>query len=71
MVEWWFGILSLIISVGLLIYLGINYRNSIGGILSYGNALKYSILVMIVSVVCSMFLHEAQLMVYFHLFAGI
>jgi len=51
MVEWWFGILSLIISVGLLIYLGINYRNSIGGILSYGNALKYSILVMIVSYV--------------------
>ena len=35
MVEWWFGILSLIIS----------------GILSYGNALKYSILVMIVSYV--------------------
>ena len=51
MVEWWFGILSLIISVGLLIYLGINYRNSIGGILSYGNALKYSILVMMVSYV--------------------
>ena len=51
MVEWWFGILSLIISVGLLIYLGITYRNSIGGILSYGNALKYSILVMIVSYV--------------------
>ena len=49
MVEWWFGILSLIISVGLLIYLGITYRNSIGGILSYGNALKYSILVMLVS----------------------
>ena len=51
MVEWWFGILSLIISVGLLIYLGITYRNSIGGILSYGNALKYSILVMLVSYV--------------------
>ena len=49
MVKWWFGILSIIISVGLLIYLGITYRNSIGGILSYGNALKYSILVMIVS----------------------
>ena len=48
MVKWWFGILSLIISVGLLIYLGITYRNSIGGILSYGNVLKYSILVMIV-----------------------
>ena len=32
MVEWWFGILSLIISVGLLIYLGITYRNNIGGI---------------------------------------
>ncbi|HIF84693.1 MAG TPA: DUF4199 domain-containing protein [Flavobacteriaceae bacterium] len=51
MVKWWFGILSLIINVGLLIYLGITYRNSIGGILSYGNALKYSFLVMIVSFV--------------------
>ena len=51
MVEWWFGILSLIISVGLLIYLGITYRNNIGGILSYVNALKYSVLVMLVSYV--------------------
>ena len=46
MVEWWFGILSLIISVGLLIYLGITYRNNIGGILSYVTDLKYSVLVM-------------------------
>ena len=34
MVEWCFGMVSLIISVSLLIYLGISYRNSIGGILS-------------------------------------
>ena len=27
MVEWWFGVVSLLISMGLLIYLGINYRN--------------------------------------------
>lgn len=51
MVEWWFGMVSLIISVSLLIYLGISYRNSIGGILSYGNAVRYSILVMFVSYV--------------------
>ena len=45
MVEWWFGVVSLLISMGLLIYLGINYRNDIGGILSYGDAFKFSFLV--------------------------
>ena len=49
MVEWWFGIVSLLISMGLLIYLGINYRNDIGGILSYGGAFKFSFLVFLVS----------------------
>ena len=51
MVEWWFGIVSLLISMGLLIYLGINYRNDIGGILSYGDAFKFSFLVFFVSYV--------------------
>ena len=51
MVEWWFGIVSILISMGLLIYLGINYRNDIGGILSYGDAFKFSFLVFFVSYV--------------------
>ena len=51
MVEWWFGVVSLLISMGLLIYLGINYRNDIGGILSYGDAFKFSFLVFFVSYV--------------------
>tara|TARA_B110000014_G_scaffold48546_1_gene32146 strand:- start:2120 stop:2671 length:552 start_codon:yes stop_codon:yes gene_type:complete len=51
MVEWWFGLISLAISISLLIYIGIGYRNSIGGILSYGNAFKFSFLVMAVSFV--------------------
>ena len=37
--------------MGLLIYLGINYRNDIGGILSYGDAFKFSFLVFFVSYV--------------------
>ena len=51
MVEWWFGLISLAISVTLLIYIGVGYRNSIGGILSYGDAFKFSFLVMAVSYV--------------------
>lgn len=51
MVEWWFGLISLAISISLLIYIGIGYRNSIGGILSYGGAFKFSFFVMTVSYV--------------------
>ncbi len=40
-VKWWYGISVLIISVALLIYFGINYRNSIGGILSYKDSFIY------------------------------
>ena len=40
-VKWWYGISVLVISVALLIYFGINYRNSIGGILSYKDSFIY------------------------------
>jgi len=50
-VEWWFGLMSLIVSLALLLYIGIGYRNSIGGILSYGGAFKFSFFVMTVSYV--------------------
>ena len=40
-VKWWYGISVLIISVSLLIYFGINYRKSIGGILSYKDSFIY------------------------------
>ena len=34
MVSWWFGLLSLTLSMGVAIYLGISYRNLTGGFLS-------------------------------------
>ena len=49
MVEWWFGILNVLISMGLVIYLGINFRNISGGFLSFGKAFKFSFLVMFIS----------------------
>ena len=51
MVKWWYGLLTLTISMGLLIFLGINYRNLIGGFISYKNALKFSFLVFLISYV--------------------
>ena len=49
MVEWWFGILNLLISMGLVIYLGFNFRSICGGFLSFGKAFKFSFLVMFIS----------------------
>ena len=40
MVEWWFGILNVLISMGLVIYLGINFRNISGGFI-FGKAFKF------------------------------
>ena len=65
MVEWWFGIVSLLISMGLLIYLGINYRNDIGGILSYGGAFKFSFLVFLVSYFIGIICMNCPHMMYF------
>ena len=39
MVKWWFGVLNLVISMGLLIFLGISFRNLMGGFISYKNAI--------------------------------
>lgn len=47
----WVGFLSIAIYIGLLIYTGINYRNDIGGFISYGKAFQYTIIVVIVSVI--------------------
>jgi len=48
LVKWWYGISVIIISVGLLIYFGLNYRSSIGGILSYKDAFIYLYLLSLV-----------------------
>ena len=29
MVEWWYGLLAIVISMGLVIYIGISFRNAI------------------------------------------
>jgi len=49
MVSWWFGLMSLALSMGIAIYLGISYRNLCGGFLSYKESLKFSFLAFLVS----------------------
>lgn len=44
-----FILLILIVSLGFIIYSGINYRKSIGGYISFGNAFGHSFLLMMVS----------------------
>jgi hypothetical protein len=44
--NWKIGILFLCIFLGYVIYAGINYRNSIGGFLSYGKAWQHGFLVL-------------------------
>src|SRR5688572_84710 len=41
MVDWKFAILMFAVSIGMVIYAGINYRNQTGGYLSYGKAFQH------------------------------
>ena len=49
--EWWYGLLTLSVTIGLVIYLGINFRTNIGGYMSYKESFKFSFLVMTISYV--------------------
>jgi hypothetical protein len=47
--DWKFGIFVLLLFLGLTIYGGINFRNEIGGFLSYGKAWQHGFVLMVVS----------------------
>tara|TARA_B100001287_G_scaffold264081_1_gene255573 strand:- start:370 stop:924 length:555 start_codon:yes stop_codon:yes gene_type:complete len=49
MVEWWYGLLAIVISMGLVIYIGVSFRNTTGGYMSYKESLKFTFLVFTVS----------------------
>lgn len=54
MVKWWFGLLSLGLSIFLVSYFGIKYRNEeTDGFLSFGKAYVYSFTVIVVSAIVS------------------
>jgi hypothetical protein len=54
MVKWWFGLLSLGLSIFLVSYFGIKYRKEeAGGFLSFGKAYVYSFTVIVVSAIVS------------------
>jgi hypothetical protein len=44
-----FGIAMLVVFFGLLIYFGIQYRNSVGGFLEFGGAFQYSFIALLVA----------------------
>lgn len=49
MADWKFGVFSFVLFCGLAIYLGIGYRTEIGGFMTYGEAFKYSFVMLAVS----------------------
>ena len=51
MVSGWFGFFAFALSMGLVIYFGISYRNAIGGYISYKNSLIFTFLVLLISYV--------------------
>lgn len=56
MVKWWFGIISLVLSIFLVCYFGIKYRNEhTGGYINFGQAYLYSLVVILISGVVSTF----------------
>lgn len=47
--NWKFGIFVFLVSIGLTIYAGINYRGEIGGFLAYGKAFQHGFVLMAIS----------------------
>ena len=51
LVSGWFGFVSFILSIGILIYIGRSYRDATGGYITYKNSLIFTYLVLVVSYV--------------------
>ncbi|WP_373492880.1 DUF4199 domain-containing protein [Aquiflexum sp.] len=49
LVSWKYGLIMLVLFFGILIYLGIQYRKSIGGFLEFGPAFNFSFIALIVA----------------------
>lgn len=50
----WFGIVALVIFFGLLIYFGKEYRNELGGFMSFGTAFNFSFISIVISGIVSL-----------------
>ncbi len=55
MVEWWFSLISLLLSIGLVIFIGVSFRNASSGFMSYKEALKFTFLVLLIAYVVGAF----------------
>ncbi|MCL6261696.1 DUF4199 domain-containing protein [Aquiflexum sp. TKW24L] len=53
LVAWYVGIGLLVLFIGLIIYFGTQYRNSIGGFMSFGTAFNFSFATLVVSAAIS------------------
>ena len=51
--DWKFGIVMIVVSIGMVIYAGINYRNQAGGYLSFGKAFQHGYLTFLTAGVIS------------------
>lgn len=55
MANWWLGFLFLFLNIGLVIYAGINFRNSGDGYLSFKGAFSYSFVVLAITGIIGLF----------------
>lgn len=49
MVKWWFGLIMLGVSIGFVIYAGINYRNENGGYIDFGPAFLHGFVLLAIA----------------------
>jgi len=49
MVKWWFGLIILVINIGLLIYSGSQYRSSLGGYMNFKTAFMVTFVTFVVA----------------------
>ncbi|MFT7427444.1 MAG: hypothetical protein ACI9O5_003407 [Algoriphagus sp.] len=49
LVSGWFGLVTLVIFVGLIIYFGREYRNELGGYMTFGTAFNFSFIAILIS----------------------
>jgi uncharacterized membrane protein (DUF106 family) len=49
MVKWWFGLLILVINIGLVVYSGNQYRSSLGGFMNFKTAFSVTFLTLFIA----------------------
>jgi hypothetical protein len=49
MVKWWFGLIIIVINIGLVVYSGNQYRSSVGGFMNFKTAFSVTFLTLVIA----------------------